>query len=84
MPTASVAELRKKKKIKLPEKYEIVVEDLRNDKCETIDLGGAELGDAIIVQLCDYIRCTKKLKCLKLVRNKLSNDSLQAIVEACA
>ena len=29
----SIGELRKKKKLKLPEKYEPIVEDLRNDRC---------------------------------------------------
>ena len=54
MGKESLGDLRKKKKLKLPEKYEPIVEDLRNDRCETIDLGGAELGDAIIISLCDY------------------------------
>lgn len=79
----SISEIRKKKKIKVPEKYDAIVEDLRNDRCQTIDLGGAELGDAVIISLCDFIRCSQKLKILKLVRNKLTNDSLQPIIEAC-
>lgn len=29
----SISEIRKKKKIKVPEKYDAIVEDLRNDRC---------------------------------------------------
>lgn len=83
MGKESLGDLRKKKKLKLPEKYEPIVEDLRNDRYETIDLGGAELGDAIIISLCDYIRCSQRLRSLKLIRNKLTNDALLPILEAC-
>lgn len=79
----SIGDLRRKKKLKLPEKYEPIVEDLRNDRCETIDLGGAELGDAVVISLCDYVRCSQRLRCLKLIRNKLTNDALLPILEAC-
>jgi hypothetical protein len=41
------------------------------------------LGDAIVISLCDYVRCSQRLKCLKLIRNKLTNDSLMPILEAC-
>ena len=36
----------------MPEKYKTVFEELKNDKSETIDFGGAELGDNNIIALC--------------------------------
>lgn len=74
---------RRKKKLKIPEKYEAIVEDLRCDRAECIDLTNAELGDAIILQLCDYIRNSTKLRSLKLIRNKLSDEAFPQLMEAC-
>lgn len=46
---------KKKKKIEIPEKYKQVFQDLKNDRCEVIDFGGAELGDQNVLALCEYI-----------------------------
>lgn len=43
---------KKKRKIDIPDKYKQVFEDLKNDRCEVIDFGGAELGDQNILGLC--------------------------------
>ena len=48
-------ENKKRKKIDIPEKYKQVFEDLKSDKCEVIDFGGAELGDQNVLALCEYI-----------------------------
>mgnify|MGYP002344724416 CR=1 FL=1 len=52
------------------------MDDLRNDRAETIDLTGAEVGDASILSLCPFIKRSKKLKTLKLIKNKLTDDCL--------
>lgn len=75
---------KKKKKLKIPEKYEAIVEDLRCDRTDCVDLTNAELGDAIIISLCDYIRNTSKLRTLKLIRNKLTDEAFAHILEACS
>ena len=77
-------ENRKKKKIRIPEKYENVFEDLKNDRTDCIDFTNAELGDAIILQLTEFIRNCCKLRTVKLVRNKLSDECLVPLLEACA
>ena len=58
------------------EKYKGVVDDLKNDRAETIDLTGADLGDANISTLCNFIKKSKKLKVLKLIKNKLTDDCI--------
>jgi hypothetical protein len=52
------------------------VDDLKNDRAEIIDLTGAEVGDGSIMSLCPFIRKSKKLKTLKLIKNKLTDDCL--------
>jgi Ran GTPase-activating protein (RanGAP) involved in mRNA processing and transport len=59
------------------------VEDLRCDRTDCIDLTNAELGDAIVLQLCDYIRNSTKLRSLKLIRNKISDEAFPQLMEAC-
>ena len=58
------------------EKYKGIVDDLKNDRAETIDLTGADLGDANISTLCSFIKKSKKLKVLKLIKNKLTDDCI--------
>jgi len=59
------------------------VEDLRCDRADCVDLTNAELGDVIVLQLCDYIRNSTKLRSLKLVRNKISDEIFPHLMEAC-
>jgi hypothetical protein len=49
-----------------------------------IDFGGAELGDYNIMCLCEYIEKTTKLRNLKLVRNKISDDVIKELINACS
>lgn len=46
---------KRRRKLDVPEKYKQILEDLKNDRCEVIDFGGAELGDTNISILCEYI-----------------------------
>ncbi|KRX08519.1 hypothetical protein PPERSA_13000 [Pseudocohnilembus persalinus] len=64
--------LTKKKKDmpKIPQKYESHFQQIRKGICETIDLGGAEIGD------------DNNLKTLKLLRNKITEKGLQAIINS--
>lgn len=74
---------RKKRKLKIPEKYEAVFDDLKADRMECIDFTNAELGDAILIQLVEYIRSSTKLRTVKLIRNKLSDECLPHLLDAC-
>lgn len=60
-----------------------IIEDLKHDRCEVIDLGGAELGDQIVTELCEYIQVSEKLRTIKLMRNKLTDDVIEPLVSAC-
>ena len=75
---------KKKKKMVIPEKYKAIVDDLKYDREDQIDLGGAELGDTNIEILCEYIRKSKKLRVLKLIRNKMSDEVIPILIQACA
>lgn len=45
---------------------------MKYDRAETVDLTGADLGDSNILGLCSFIRKSKRLKVLKLIKNKIS------------
>ena len=53
-----------------------MLQDLIADKSDCIDFTNAELGDAVVIGLCDYIRGTSKLKTLKLIRCKVTDDAM--------
>lgn len=42
------------------------------------------MGDAIVLQLCDYIRNSTKLRSLKLIRNKISDEAFPVLIDACS
>lgn len=48
-----------------------------------IDFGGAELGDHNILGICEYIEKSSKLRTLKLVRNKITDDIMHELLNAC-
>ena len=77
-------ENQKKKKVgkleQVAEKFKGIVDDLKNDRAETIDLTGADLGDANVSSLCPYIKKSKKLKVLKLIKNKLTDDCIPELL----
>ena len=62
--------------MKIPEKYEAVFDDLKNDRCDCLDFTNAQLGDATVVQLTEYIKNSSKLRTIKLIRNKLTDECL--------
>jgi|JI6StandDraft_1071083.scaffolds.fasta_scaffold13097_4 Ran GTPase-activating protein (RanGAP) involved in mRNA processing and transport len=70
---------KKKPKLKLPEKYEKIFDGILNDQLETVDFTNAELGDQVMVQIAEYIR-GKKIKTLKLIRNKLTDEGLEKML----
>ncbi len=55
------------------------MENLYADNIETLDLTNAELGDTVISQICSYLSGTK-VKTVKLIRNKLTDDGLAKIL----
>ena len=79
----AVNETKRKKKIEVPEKYRNILDDLKNDRSETIDFGGAEIGDQNLLGVCEYIGKSSKLRNLKLVRNKLTDEVVYELLNAC-
>lgn len=73
------APVKKKPKLKLPEKYEKLLDSIIADQVETADFTNAELGDQVMVQIAEYIR-GKKIKTLKLIRNKLTDEALDKML----
>ena len=67
----------------VPEKFKKIIDDLQNDRSQVIDLSGAELGDTIILNILEYVKRSKKLKVLKLIRNKISDEVFPEIIKAC-
>lgn len=58
-------------------------EDLRNDRLDCMDFTNAELGDAVLTQLTDYIKNSHKLRTIKLIRNKLTDECIIPLLDAC-
>ena len=86
---------KKKKAIKVPQKYESVIEGIEQDKIETADLFDAgnlfideitnsniDLGDSGVIALAEFLKNSVCLKTLKLVKNKLSDDAGIALANA--
>lgn len=55
------------------------MEQLYNDSLDVLDLTNAELGDNVIVQICEFLRGTK-VRSVKLIRNKLSDEVIPRIM----
>lgn len=53
------------------------------DRADCIDFTNAELGDSVVQGLCEYIRGSTKLKTLKLIRCKLTDDVMEILLDAC-
>ncbi len=51
------------------------MDGLYADTSETLDLTNAELGDSIILQICEFVPGTK-IKTVKFIRNKLTDDCM--------
>lgn len=55
------------------------MDSLYADTTETLDLTNAELGDNAVSQICSYLPGSK-VKTVKLIRNKLTDDGLERIL----
>ena len=58
-----------------------MLEQLYNDQLELLDLTNAELGDSTVLQICEFLRGTK-VKSVKLIRNKLTDDAILKMLYA--
>jgi pyruvate carboxylase len=65
----------------VPEKIEKILESLYNDTLDTLDLTNAELGDAIILQICEFLRGTR-VRTVKFIRNKLSDEAVGKMISS--
>ena len=75
---------KRKKKLDLPEKYAKIYDDLHKDKIEILDLGGAFLGDNQILAISELFPHSKnKLKQVKLMNNKISDDIFAELMSRC-
>lgn len=54
-----------------------VLENLKNDRGETIDFTNTGLDDELILTICPYILKSKKTKTLKLSKNNLTDCCLE-------
>ena len=64
---------RKLKALKVPEKYEKVIEGIMHDSLETVDLTNAELGDNTVLHILELMKDNVRVRTLKLIRNKLTD-----------
>lgn len=69
---------KRKSKLKLPEKYEKIYDSILSDTTEVADFTNAELGDQIIAQILEGMK-GKKVKTLKLIRNKLTDEGMDKL-----
>jgi len=72
----------KRRSVRVPEKYQIVLEGIRANKIESADLFDADLGDNGAVVIAEYLKSNNTLRQLKLVKNKISDEGGLAIVQA--
>jgi hypothetical protein len=49
-----------------------------------IDFGGAELGDQTVLYLCEFIERSRKVRNIKLFRNRISDEVVKYILNACS
>jgi hypothetical protein len=71
---------KKIKNLKVPEKYEKVIEGIMSDTLEIVDLTNAELGDNAILQILDLMKDNTRVKTLKLIRNKLTDEGIAKMI----
>lgn len=74
---------KKRRKIDLPEKYQKVYEELLKDKLEVLDLGGAFLGDNLILAVSEWFPTRGRLRTVKLMNNKISDECLPELLARC-
>lgn len=71
---------KKLRSLKIPEKYEKMVEGVMTDTLDTVDFTNAELGDNTVIQICDLMKNNTRVKTLKLIRNKLTDEAVSKIL----
>ena len=71
---------KKMKAIKVPEKYEKVIDGIAHDSLDTVDLTNAELGDTTVLHILELMRDNTRVKTLKLIRNKLSDEGIMKMI----
>ena len=71
---------KNKKNGKLPDKFEFVFAQLRNDNLEIADFLGAELHEEHLLQLMEIVRNARKLKILKFQKNKFQDEVLNRLL----
>ncbi len=74
---------KKLKLIKVPERVEKVLEQLYSDSLELLDLTNAELGDATVLQICEFLRGSR-VRVAKFIRNRLTDEALPRMLPALA
>ncbi|CAK60950.1 unnamed protein product (macronuclear) [Paramecium tetraurelia] len=80
-PTPKLQEKRKKT-FKINEKFEPIMQAFRNDNLEIVDLSNAELGDEGCNIIAEQLKMCKKVKQLKLARNKISDEGASVVLQA--
>ncbi|CAD8083490.1 unnamed protein product [Paramecium primaurelia] len=80
-PTPKLQEKRKKT-FKINDKFEPIMQAFRNDNLEIVDLSNAELGDEGCNFVAEQLKNCKKVKQLKLARNKISDDGASILLQA--
>lgn len=55
---------------------------MKSDNLEIADFSSAELQDEGAIYLCDILRVSKKVKQLKLVRNKITDEGACKLLDA--
>ncbi|CAD8117326.1 unnamed protein product [Paramecium sonneborni] len=73
---------KKKKTFKMNEKFDSVWQAFKNDNLEIADFSNAELGDEGCSIIADQLKICKKVKQLKLARNKISDDGATILLQA--
>lgn len=74
---------KRRKKLELPEKYSKIYEELQKDNLDILDLGGAYLGDATVSTIIELVPSRTRLKGVKLMNNKLSDDIIALLIQNC-
>ncbi|KAM3134266.1 hypothetical protein pb186bvf_013551 [Paramecium bursaria] len=84
-PTPKILEQnkqQKKKTFKISDKFDQQWLALKSDNLEIADFSSAELQDEGAIYLCDILRVSKKVKQLKLVRNKITDEGACKLLDA--
>ncbi|CAD8069800.1 unnamed protein product [Paramecium sonneborni] len=73
-PNTKIQDCKKKKMFKINEKFESVWQAFKSDNLDIADFSSAELGDEGLQYVGDILKISKRVKQLKLVRNKITDE----------